>query len=152
MTLIGGEVREIEVKRATEADCEGALKLMAGLDLIHAAVSMRNLWVVAEGGQVVGVAHLERCGPGLFLSSLGVAATHRHMGLARRLMEATLKDAETDVYIYTVIPRFFEKLGFVECVAPEGLPSREIFGCDRCEPGSCRCMKRRAGVTSKRTI
>ena len=148
--MMEGPVREIAVRRATELDCLRAIRLMADLDLIHSAISMRNLWVVCEEGHVVGAAHLEVCGPGLFLSSVGIAQTHRHMGLARRLVETMLRDVDADVYIYTIIPHFFEKLGFAECAAPEGLPLRAIFGCERCDSENCRCMKRPAVVTPGR--
>jgi len=138
-------MRRIDIRRAVEEDVEGALRLMGQLDLIHSAVAMRNLWVVMEEADVVGVAHLEHAGESLFLSSVGVRDSHRHMGLGRRLVEAMLKDAESDVYLYTVIPEFFDKLGFVETQPPAHIPPRDVFGCENCELGKCRCMVSRRG-------
>jgi len=140
-------VRRIEIRRVTEEEARGAVKLMAELDLIHSALSVRNLWVVLEGESVVGVANLEPCADGFFLSSLGVADTHRNMGLARQLIESMLKGVDADVYAYTVIPGFFKKLGFAEVSAPKGLPPKEMFGCERCDPGICKCMVRRRDDT-----
>jgi N-acetylglutamate synthase-like GNAT family acetyltransferase len=58
------------------------------------------------------------------------------------LVEALLQEAEGEVYLATVIPGFFEKMGFQEApVRPKGLVKSPEW-CGDCPKERCRVMKR----------
>jgi N-acetylglutamate synthase-like GNAT family acetyltransferase len=58
------------------------------------------------------------------------------------LMDRAFEGLSKPIYLYTVIPEYFERHGFRKAAPRPDLPPRELFGCDRCEPGKCACMRR----------
>jgi N-acetylglutamate synthase-like GNAT family acetyltransferase len=54
------------------------------------------------------------------LCSLGVIQAVRHRGLTRKLVNALSQSCNTPIYLVSIIPHFFEELGFAIC---ESYPS-----------------------------
>jgi uncharacterized protein len=141
--------RDITVRPATEADHPAILTLLRELELGYVAQHLPSFLVVegrSGGGApaVFGVAELKEFGGDRLLSSVGVREDLQGLGLGRVLVERVLAGVADDVWLYTLIPGFFAKLGFVEDDAPPArLPPRRIYGCDACTPERCHRMVRR---------
>jgi N-acetylglutamate synthase-like GNAT family acetyltransferase len=130
------------VRKAHEGDESAIRAILDELDLAYPGMALRDFWIMEAEAGIVAVGRMEMIDDKLFLSSLGVRESHRNRGLAKKLFETMIEGDNRDVYIYTVIPEYFEKLGFVISDQPDSLPEREQFGCERCEPERCVCMVR----------
>lgn len=129
----------IKIRKAKEDDYNSALNLIKQLDSV-VPEGTRDLWVALDNSQIVGVAKLEDFGEYIFLSFVGVGVSHQKRGIARLLLEKLLQDKQKDVYLYTIIPEFFEKFGFKITAPNPNLPSKKNLGCENCEPRKCVCM------------
>ncbi len=130
------------IRKAQESDEAAIRAILDELDLSYPGIVLRDFWIAESDAEIVAVGSLEAAGDKLFLSSLGVRQSYRNRGLATKLFETMLEGDSRDVYIYTVISEYFERLGFVISDQPEYLPKREQFECERCEPEKCVCMRR----------
>lgn len=128
--------------KAVDKDVPQIKAILKDLDLFFPARMPDDFWVAKEKESVVGVLCLTEIGDDMFLSSVGVIEDKRGLGIARALIETATKDINRTIYLLTVIPGFFEKLGFEACDPPSHLPSRAVMHCDTCAPDKCICMKK----------
>lgn len=135
----------VTVRKANSGDSAAILALLQEHDMAGNGRSDEHFWVAEESSDLIGVVQVEPVPDAVFLSYLLVSERCRGRGIARKLVTEALKNVDVPTYLYTIIPSFFKQLGFVATLAPEGLPPREIFGCDTCEPGKCVCMVREHG-------
>lgn len=135
------------LRRSTDGDSSEIEAVLRDLDLWYPTIRMEDCWVASEGSRIVAVACLEEVGDHLFLSSLGVIPSLRGRGIASRLVDTIEGEASSDIYLYTIIPGFFERLGFERATAPDKISRREAFECERCEPDKCVCMVRHCDVS-----
>jgi len=99
-----------------------------------------NVWeftVAVEGGKLLGCGALKFYSADLAeIRSLSVAPGLDGRGIGRAVMESLLHEAERfhlkTVFALTLIPGFFEKLGF-RSVARETLPEKVWRDCIQCE-------------------
>lgn len=129
---------------AQAADAEGVGRLLESLELMRPATATERFVVAHEGERLVGMAHVERAGEALFVSSVGVDEAFQGRGIGAGLMRHIHSSHEREIYLYTIIPQFFTRLGFTAVEPPAFLPERKIFGCDACLPRSCVCMVKKA--------
>lgn len=130
------------IRRFKQGDEQEVLSLLKELDLIYPRQSPDDFWVAEDEGDIVGVVRLENHTDFHFLSSVGVAERCQKRGIASALLNHLFEVVNRDIYLYTVIPKFFEKFGFETVPFFDRLPPREIFGCENCTPGACVCMKK----------
>jgi len=143
------------IKPAHKDDAAAISQILREMDLYYPSKVPENFWVAKENNNIIGVACLTEYDDFLFLSSVGVIEEHQRKGIAKALLEKILHDLKKDVYLYTVIPRFFKKFGFeiVEKKSPpipENLPSKESLGCDNCLSADCACMVKRNSTCNKK--
>jgi amino-acid N-acetyltransferase len=98
--------------------------------------SLRDFVVAVVKGRVVGCAALSIVWEGLAeIQSLAVDRRHQKHGIGRRLVRACLLEARrigvTRVFALTLVPAFFEHLGFGR-VAREELPHKIWSDCVKC--------------------
>jgi N-acetylglutamate synthase-like GNAT family acetyltransferase len=143
--LQGGPAAGVRVRPAVQDDHAAVLALLRDLELDYPARDLARFHVAERGGEIVGVAELKASdGIGL-LSCVGVREDLQGQGIGREIVARVLVGVGIDVYLYTLVPGFFAKLGFVDDPAPpQRLPPRRIHGCEACDPAACRCMVRRA--------
>jgi N-acetylglutamate synthase-like GNAT family acetyltransferase len=134
----------MKIRRAGKEDSAQIMEILRKLDLYHPSRIPDDFWVADEGGKIVGVSCLTDYGDILFLSSVGVIEERREKGVAKAILEEILAGARKDIYLYTIIPDFFRKLGFEIVDAPPDIPSRECLGCESCRTEECVCMRRKA--------
>lgn len=148
--VIQTDVIQTVVRPAQEADWPAIAALLGELELDHPLLRCEQFYVAAAGERIAGVAHLEACdGAVAYMSSVGVRRSDQRQGIARALLGDILARARCDVYLYTRIPDFFRRFGFVPTDPPPVIPSREIYDCEACGGrAGCCCMVRRASVSS----
>lgn len=132
----------MKITKAVPGDKAQIAELLDELDLYHASCRPEDFWIAKKDESVIGIACLTDMGEYLYLSSVGVAAGHRKRGVARALLEAALKNAEKDVYLYTVIPGFFKKTGFEISEPPKVPPPKDALECEACQSSKCVCMRK----------
>ncbi len=128
-------------------------KLEKILNLEIPGLSTAETWLLDDGGKIIGMARITDLGPAYFLSSVGVIRERRGQGLASKLVRRLLRAKEKPVYLYTVIPGFFQRLWFAPCSPPPFLPPKNLFSCDECQPQLCSCLvwwpKKRRGSDAR---
>jgi N-acetylglutamate synthase-like GNAT family acetyltransferase len=132
------------VRNARITDNDEIVKVLKDVDEYHDALELVDFFVAEEDGRVVGVVKLEEYPSFFFLSSLAVPEKLQSKGTAGKILAEIFTKANKDIYIYTVIPEFFAKFGFVKTVPIAELPAKSYLECERCFPERCATMGRRA--------
>jgi N-acetylglutamate synthase and related acetyltransferases len=119
MSAIARDTASVVVRIATEADLPAIEQLLVSshlpVDGVRAALS--GFLVADAGGHVVGVVGMEACGSYGLLRSTAVAPEWRGRGIARRLVERVIDEAESRgvraVYLLTTTAEtYFPSFGF----------------------------------------
>ncbi|MFA5887051.1 MAG: GNAT family N-acetyltransferase [Patescibacteria group bacterium] len=134
----------INIRLFTPKDLPAIKKVLAEADLSYPNIEYRDFWVAEQDNQIVGVLQLENKINYSFLSSLGVFTQNQNQGIASKMLQNLMDNASKDVYLYTIIPRFFEKHGFKIALPPPFIPPRSRFDCMNCEREKCVCMVKKA--------
>ena len=105
------------------------------------AENLRDFTVVEAGGEVAGCGALHFYTPSAGeIRSLAVAREFRKYGAGRHLVEALEAEARSyglrEVFAFTYIPHFFQKLGYTE-IDRGGLPLKAWKDCLRCPKFQC---------------
>ena len=116
------------------------IKLLKDLDLFYPTLSPEGFWVAEKGGRIIGAVQLEEQDEFFFLGSLAVAQTEQKKGAGRALLKNALRSCRKNIYLYTIIPEFFEKFGFKIAPPIPGLPSKDRYECEYCRPDKCVTM------------
>jgi N-acetylglutamate synthase-like GNAT family acetyltransferase len=132
---------ELLIRKAEQRDHPAILKILKDLDLYYPTLEMKGFWVAEGAGVILGVVQLEEHPDFIYLGSLAVKSEYQGQGIAKRLLNDTLSKLTKNIYLYTIIPEFFAKLGFkVAGRQPAGLPSKERYQCEFCHAEKCVCM------------
>lgn len=132
-------------RKAEEKDMVPAGDLARALDLYYPGLESDAVRVAEEAGRIVGLAVLKRHPDCLELCALGVDPAFRGQGIGGRLVGEMAEEARGDLYLGTVIPEYFRRLGF----EPAGrtprafLVKRASGWCDGCEKEKCVVMIRK---------
>lgn len=131
------------IRRAEPRDYRRIERLMSALELSYPAMDLSSFWVAENGGEVVAAAELKDLRDCSLLSCVGVREDLQGSGIGRILVEEAARHAHHDVYLYTLVPGFFRKVGFGDPTRlPPDLPPRSIYGCEGCDPRLCLCLVR----------
>ena len=132
----------LTIRPAGKKDQKAIVKILKELDLFYPALAREGFWVVEQGGRVVATVQLEEHEDFIFLGCLAVVKEEQKKGLARALLEKALGSCRKNIYLYTIIPEFFQKFGFRTTSPIAGLPSKDRYECEYCHPEKCVCMMR----------
>ncbi|HTY12880.1 MAG TPA: GNAT family N-acetyltransferase [Candidatus Omnitrophota bacterium] len=131
------------IRPADGRDRAAIVRIMDEADLRYKNETFDQFYLAEADGVPAGVVRLDEHAGYIFLTTLGVASVYLRKGIGRALMEFAIGRSLKDIYIYTIIPEFFAKFGFVPAPAPADLPQKNIFDCDECFPGKCVTMVRK---------
>ena len=134
----------MRIRRAKKRDFPRVTALARTLSLDYSGMESDEFWVAEEGGEVAGICGLKKRPDCRELISLGVHPARRGRGLGRRLVLALLEETPGDIYLTTVIPAFFEKLGFRKTPRVPVSVVKEADWCEGCDRTLCAAMVRRA--------
>lgn len=138
-----------DIRPMCEAEYPVVERILHELELGHPSIPREAFWVAIDAGEIVGISNLATSGSSLYLSAVGVPKQHQGKEIATALLRELLKTARVPVFLYTQIPSFFARLGFVKTASPPEIPPREIYGCEACGgEKQCICMMRRPNASA----
>ena len=116
---------------------------MQALELAYPAMDLSCFWVAELDGTLVAAAELKDLDTCSLLSCVGVREDLQGQGIGQALVDRISREARSAVYLYTLVPDFFRKVGYRDARSlPPGLPPRTIYGCRDCNPSLCLCLVR----------
>lgn len=106
----------IQIRVATAADRSSIVSLVVWAGLVPTGLDWRRFLVACDGEWIVGCVQVRVHHDGRELSSMVVAQTHRHRGIASRLVNALLAWEVGDLYLLCAerLRNFYARFGFVE--------------------------------------
>lgn len=133
------------IRRAEGTERADVRRLAAKFDLDYEGMDKDDFWVAVEGAEVVGICGLTKHLDCLELRSLAVDDRFRKQGMGGRLVAALFQEARRDVYLTTVIPDYFARLGFETVEAAPMSMIKPLSWCEGCRRDLCRIMVKRKG-------
>ena len=97
--------------------------------------------VAVEDEKIVGIGRLKDHSKIYELCSIGIIEDKRKQGVGKLLVEELLHRADKEVYITTIIPEYFNKLGFKKTSKVPKELERKAEWCDGCNKEKCVVMK-----------
>mgnify|MGYP001343027795 CR=1 FL=1 len=88
---------------------------ISSFELDDRALQQKEFLVLAKNEDLFAfgrLRHHQHCDE---LCSIGVIEEARHIGLASKLIKALIAEAKQPLYLVSIIPSFFESLGFEIC-------------------------------------
>lgn len=132
------------IRKAGRTDLPRVRELAESLGLDYPDMENDVFWVAEDGGRIVGVCGLKMHPDCMELCALGVDESARKKGTGRGLAGALLREVKGDVFLATIIPGFFEHLGFFRTSEfPLSMAKREDW-CKACDRTLCTVMVRKA--------
>ena len=115
---------------------------MQEVDIYYSALTPDAFFVAENESGIVGTAQFRTFEKFTFLSSLAVQPEMQGKGIASALIEEFISASPRPIYLYTLLPAFFQKFGFKITKLIPGLPSKDLYECEGCQPDKCACMVR----------
>ncbi len=101
-----------QINSPGEADWKLIQPLIGEFKLDDQDLSIDQFIVCKKGQTLMGFVRIKKYPDCDELSSLGVLSEHRKKGIGTLLILELLKRSPGDVYIVTVVPHYFAKIGF----------------------------------------
>jgi N-acetylglutamate synthase-like GNAT family acetyltransferase len=133
------------IRKAARPDREQVVRLAGECGLDYPGMETDDFWVAEQDGRVRGIVGLKRHAGCLELCALGVDPASRKLGIGRDLVFALLAGVREDVHLATVIPGYFERLGFERTAAFPPAMVKDPDWCAGCRRDLCTVMVRRRG-------
>jgi len=133
----------VQIRKALKIDFGRIRRLAARFDLDYADMESDDFWVTAQGPKIIGICGLTKHSDCLELRSLAVADRFRKKGLGRELVAALFEQAGQDIFLTTVVPDYFSKLGFEPATAVPASMVKPEDWCVGCHRDLCRVMVKR---------
>jgi N-acetylglutamate synthase-like GNAT family acetyltransferase len=133
---------DLDIRKAGKKDKDPVIKLTkeAGLFVPHMKTS--DFFVAYRGENLVGVARLRTYKKYRIheLSNVGVKDGWRKAGIGSMIVSKLIDAAKYDMYLNTVNPGFYEKLGFISTnEIPVVMKKKKTF-CKTCDKTQCKTM------------
>jgi amino-acid N-acetyltransferase len=133
----------MKIRAARKTDFAQIRALAASFNLDYGDMEADDFWVAAAGKKIVGICGLKKHADCQELCSLGVAPVFQKRGLGRKLIGALLEATDGEIYLTTIIPGYFERLGFEKAdPLPPSLVKPPEW-CLGCRPDLCRALVKR---------
>ncbi|MFC1755561.1 GNAT family N-acetyltransferase [Thermoproteota archaeon] len=133
-------LNEVTFRKSKSKDSPYITQLLKDLDFYKPGLDYSLFWIAEADKKIVGILELEEYANFKFLSYVGVQPTWRKKGIAKSLIKYVANSCDKPVYLYTVIPEFYLKLGFRVIPPIADLPAKDPMECSQCEPNKCVCM------------
>lgn len=130
----------MKIRKARASDLPGIRRLAESLGLDYPGLENDRFWVADDGREIAGIVALKRHADCNELVALGVDPLDRKRGLGRKLVQALLDAAPSEVYLATIIPEFFGRFGFVRAPAVPAGMAKDPSWCEGCRKDRCVIM------------
>jgi N-acetylglutamate synthase-like GNAT family acetyltransferase len=132
------------IRKARRGDLPLVRKLAESLGLDSPGMENDTFWVAEDKGRIEGICGLKSHPECLELYALGVKERERGRGTGGDLVRALIREVKGDIYLATIIPGFFERLGFSRTSEFPPFIVRGGGWCEGCDRALCTVMMRRA--------
>jgi N-acetylglutamate synthase-like GNAT family acetyltransferase len=140
---------QISYRTATPSDLNEIATLAKSLGFSLGNDILPQEFILAtQDEKIIGFCRLQAHGDKLELSFLGVDKNFRQQGIGQALVREQLKKAKGLVYLNTIIPEYFEELGFR--IITEAIPdflAIDPVACGDCPKERCKAMLFEASST-----
>ncbi len=128
----------IVVRQPNEAEFEDVRSYLKKFVLDSSEATKEQFKVLLYDDKLAAFGRLKQRKDGTELCSIGVVEEYRGKKLGEAIVKDILSTINTDVYLVTVIPNFFKKLGFKETKEyPASLKDKRENFCEYHHPGDC---------------
>lgn len=103
---------KITAKKPDSREFEEVKKMVQEFWLDNDAMQPEQFRILTDGNQLVAFGRLRENEDATELCTMGVARQFQKKGFGEKMVNTLLGEAKRDVYLVTVIPDFFKKLGF----------------------------------------
>lgn len=133
---------DLDIRKATQKDKKSVMKLIKDNGLFAPRMRFDDFFVAYRGENLVGVARFKtHKQPGVHeLSSVGVKDGWRKCGIGSLIVSKITSKAKNDIYLNTVNPGFYEKLGFVSTEEAPKIIRKNGKHCKGCDRDACKTM------------
>ncbi len=131
------------IRKAAPQDREEIVRIARECDVDYPGMEKDDFLVAVDEDRIMGIVGLKRHPDCLELCGLGVDGRNRGRGIGRRLVLKLLAGIRGEVYLGTIIPGFFEGLGFERVASPPRSMLKDPEWCAGCRPDLCTVMVRR---------
>lgn len=131
------------LRKGKKSDTNAIYEIALKYDLESDDMNLEEFIVAEENNNIIGFGRLKVHPDAVELGTIGVVEEYRNRGVATTIVNELLKKTNSDIYLTTLIPKFFEKFGFrkLETSAPNSL-IRSKEWCEGCAKAGCTLMKR----------
>ncbi|MGQ9671806.1 MAG: GNAT family N-acetyltransferase [Candidatus Aminicenantales bacterium] len=130
------------VRQAKKSDWPRIAALASQHNLDYEGMAADQFWVAVEGKRIVGICGLRQHADCQELCSLGVEESFQHKGLGSQLVRRLIEETPGDIYLATIIPEFFKRLGFKEAVSIPSSMIKKADWCLGCRRDRCTILMR----------
>ena len=131
---------EMKIRNAIRGDLPKIFSLAEKFDLDHRNMQTKNFLIAEEKEKIMGIVQLRKFKSGYELCSLGVEKKHQKQGIGSKLVKALLKGVKGKIYLATIKPKYFSKLGFVKTEDFPRFMIKKSEWCEGCCPSKCNIM------------
>ena len=139
-------MNDFDIRKAKKEDKAPILKLVKETGLFVPHLRYQDFFVAYRGQNIVGVARWKTHKKNKMheLSNVGVKDGWRKCGIGSMIVSKVMDNAKYDVYLNTITPGFYEKLGFKQIKdAPKQIKKNSSW-CKGCDKKSCTAMIKQA--------
>ena len=129
------------IRSYVQDDIPDIISILKENDLYDENEILSNFFVLSDDFSIVGVVQLAPYPSYYFLSYMAIRTDVQKKGIGGYLINGLLSGIDKPVYLYTIIPEFYEKHGFKIVMDSEILPHKNEDVCRICMPEKCRTME-----------
>ena len=131
----------MKLRKACASDMPTIYNIALKYDLESDDMKADEFLVAEENNNIIGIGRLKIHPDAIELGTIGVVEEYRNKGIATKIINALLKKTNSDVYLTTLIPEFFEQFGFRKLGAsPPDAMIRTKEWCEGCKKQGCILM------------
>ncbi len=133
---------DLEIRKAKKQDKAPLLKLMKETGLFVPRLRMEDFYVAYRGENLVGLARLKTYKQHRMheISNVGVKDGWRKCGIGSMIVSSVIDKARYDIYLNTLTPAFYEKLGFKKAEKVPTPMKKNGSWCKGCEKDKCTTL------------
>ena len=133
---------DIEIRKALKKDAKKVVNLAKESRMLTPRFKPGECIIAIRGENLIGIARLRtiKKQKAHELSSVTVKDGWRNCGIGTMLITKACKVAKYDIYLTTVNPKFYSKLGFEIAKKKPKLLLKNGAWCKRCDKNACTSM------------
>jgi len=131
-----------QIRKAIEEDRSAIVALLRAVEFFYPPIEISAFWVLEKDNDILAILQLDEYDDFFYLSNVVTKPSLQKEGIGSELVEGVAQQSDKDIYLFTIIPDFFNKVGFQVTEKPEKVPSEDPGICEKCDPNRCRCMVR----------